>query len=105
MQRYNLYLYKDQRCSLDQQGYQISETLNCEYSSRSNNIDVRFASYEDGSDANEYGVKEFRQGELLLTITCSGQIFRTHWGTLRPEAAKTNEGNYFLPGPPVPTSP
>ena len=50
-------------------GYQTSNTILCSTRTKGNSIELRFLSYPDGKLENEYGVKLYEKGDVLITLT------------------------------------
>ena len=50
-------------------GYQTGNTLFCTSRTKGSSIELRFQSYPDGKMENEYGVKLYKKGDVLITLT------------------------------------
>jgi hypothetical protein len=50
-------------------GYQTSNTVLCTTRTKGNSIELRFLSHADGKMENEYGVKLYEKGDVLITLT------------------------------------
>lgn len=85
-------------CRIDAEGYQTDEHLLCTAIPRGDAIELRFRSYADGSVVNRYGVKLYKVGQPLFTLSHKdGQLMTTWQGYIgKPDPALP--GSYFIKG-------
>ena len=50
-------------------GYQTGNRILCSTRMKGSSLELRFESYPDGKMENEYGVKLYKKGDLLITLT------------------------------------
>ena len=68
-------------------GYQTSNTILCTTRKRGNSIQLRFLSYPGGGLENEYGVKLYEVGDVLITLT---KVVKSGKATYRADIGKYN---------------
>lgn len=84
---YNLTIGNDS-CSLEIDGYQIYETLLCNYDSDDSRLQVYFKNYLNGSLKNELGYEVYKSHELLFTLEKKDEKLQTIWTDFYPDAKK-----------------
>ena len=50
-------------------GYQTGNTVLCNTRQKGNSLELRFLSYPDGKMENDFGVKLYEKGDVLITLT------------------------------------
>jgi hypothetical protein len=80
-------------------GFQKDEVIYGDISGNSNEFSVLFHSYANGQILNEYGVAQFRVGDVLMTLrkawTQNGVRLETTWGAIVPGDKLSKTGLYF----------
>jgi hypothetical protein len=81
-------------CRLAIDGYQSNDRIVCESVPSNDNLKVIFNGYDGGSVGNEFGVVEYKPGNLLFTLRRTKSGLQTVWGQLANNLNET-VGEYF----------
>ena len=83
-------------CLLEASGYQTDEHIRCKATqSGPGQMQIAFVSFADGKIANQYGVKQYRVGERLLTLSNRGARMITTWQGYKLNDEGAKPGVYF----------
>lgn len=83
-------------CSLQIEGYQVSESILCTTREDNDHLTVNFKSYADGSVKNIYDVAVYTVGGTLFSFSYDNNQLLTTWGELIPDESLPQKGVYFL---------
>ena len=83
-------------CSLQIEGYQVSESILCTTREDNGHLNVDFKSYADGSVKNIYDVAVYTVGGTLFSFSHENNQLLTIWGELIPDESLPQKGVYFL---------
>jgi hypothetical protein len=74
-------------CSVQREGFQLGDILQCEARRSPTELVVGFRSYENGSLLNEYGIAGFKPGDELFRLKRpdAGSRIVTLWRKIHPE--------------------
>ena len=86
----------DNGCSLQIEGYQISESILCTTRENNDHLIVGFKSYSDGSVKNIYDVIVYPVGSTLFSLSYQNNQLLTNWGVLTPDESMAKKGIYFV---------
>ena len=86
----------DNGCSLQIEGYQISESITCTATEDGSRLTIFFKSYDDGSVKNIYDVAVYPVGGTLFSLSYEDKQLLTNWGVLTPDESMAKKGIYFV---------
>ncbi len=86
----------DNECSLQIEGYQISESITCTATEDGSRLTIFFKSYDDGSVKNIYDVAVYPVGGTLFSLSYEDKQLLTNWGVLTPDESMAKKGIYFV---------
>lgn len=86
-------------CTLDIEGYQVSESIVCSANADGDSLIVSFKSYADGSVKNIYDVAVYPVGGPLFSLKSSAKGLVTQWQNLEPDNTSVKEGAFFVRKP------
>nr|WP_294553774.1 DUF5991 domain-containing protein [uncultured Rhodopila sp.] len=97
---YRLSLDDNAAARLEVTGYQSDQSYICDVSEEGTRLDIRFHSYKNGDLVNQYGVSQYKPGEVLFAIVAehkNGRAqFITFWQGMIPDPALPRKGVYFI---------
>jgi len=82
------------KCAISIVGYQVYESLVCEFVLKSDELKVFFKSYENGSTKNKHDVEMYNRDDPMFVLRNKNNIV-TEWGQLNPGESLENTGKYF----------
>ena len=86
----------DQECRLVWNGYQKNEEIVCATRTERGSMEIRFVSFADGDIENEFGVVQYRKGEVMFTLKrMRDQRLVTTWGERFIPPGVKKSGRYF----------
>jgi hypothetical protein len=88
--------YSPTQCEIQIEGYQVSDTIQCNAHEANNSFEVTFKSYNNGSTKNIYEVEVYPIGSKLFTLTSKDNTTITMWGELKPDGISEKSGKYFI---------
>ncbi len=89
--------YNNDKCSLNINGFQVSESILCKAEQNKKSLKVKFVSYADGSTKNKYGNIVYKVDDTLFSLNGDpSNEFSTHWDRLWPGEPLKRSGHYFI---------
>lgn len=87
-------------CTLEVDGFQTAETLNCKAVARTGDlgVDIQFARFPPGAiETSGFFDTSYDPGALLFSLlpAASGHGVLTRWGAIKPLMVSTDEGTFF----------
>ncbi|WP_366919977.1 DUF5991 domain-containing protein [Burkholderia cepacia] len=83
-------------CGLMWNGYQKNEEIVCSTRAERGSMEIRFVSFAGGEIENEFGVVQYRKGEVLFTLERTrDQRLLTTWGERFVPPGVKKSGRYF----------
>lgn len=92
----SLTIKADGSCLLVNNGYQVSEKIVCRAEPNSTGKQITFVSYDSGKIENEYGVQQYKVGEILFSLEHSQDAVLTTWQSLKPDNVDKAMGRFFV---------
>lgn len=87
--------YSANKCEIEIEGYQTSESIICSAKENSNELSVSFKSYANGSTKNIYDVEVYPAGSTLFRLINKDGL-KTKWEELTPDGIEAKTGKYFV---------